>query len=526
MKRFLVLLVLSIVFVSCGPTQTTTSTTQTTVSNPTDPERFASTILESELKEKLYVYASDEFEGRETGKPGQKKAVEYLKNQYVQLGIPSPLGKDDYFQEVSLQKVKAPEMNLVINGQTLDASQSYVSLISSNDGTFSADEIVDLGYGIDHENYSNYKDVDVKGKVVLVRSGEPKNEDGSYVITGTNEISIWGNSWRQMRAKQNAAKEHGAKVILFYYPELYGSLANRFRSVVRTSIKGNADEIYFLMVNSDVVSAINNSESTAVNNSSQAQTLSASFKLDYKVNATDFGSENVIAYIKGSEKPDEYLVITAHLDHEGIKDSKIYNGADDDGSGTVAILEIAEAFKAAADNGQGPKRSVVFLHVTAEEKGLLGSKYYTDVDPVFPLEQTVANLNIDMIGRIDPKREGDRNYVYVIGADRLSTELHEIGESANNTYTNIELDYTYNDPNDPNNFYGRSDHYNFAKNNIPIIFYFNGTHADYHKHTDTVEKIEYDLLENRTRLIFHTAWEIANRAERPKLDAPKEAGTN
>lgn len=231
----------------------------------------------------------------------------------------------------------------------------------------------------------------------------------------------------------------------------------------------------------------------------------------------------MVAYIKGSEKPNEIVVISAHLDHEGIKNGEVYNGADDDGSGTVAILEIAEAFKMAEKSGNGPKRSVLFLHVTGEEKGLLGSRYYTDNDPIFPLEDTVANLNIDMIGRIDPERkEGDRNYIYLIGSDKLSSDLHNISEEVNNKYTNVELDYTYNDENDPNRFYYRSDHYNFAKNNIPVIFYFNGTHADYHKASDTPDKIEYDLLENRARLVFHTAWEVANRDDRIVVDKATE----
>ena len=148
----------------------------------------------------------------------------------------------------------------------------------------------------------------------------------------------------------------------------------------------------------------------------------------------------------------------------------------------------------------------------------MGSQYYTDHDPVFPLEKTVANLNIDMIGRIDPKREGDRNYVYLIGSDKLSQELHDLSEEVNTKYTQIELDYKYNDENDPNRFYYRSDHYNFAKNNIPVIFYFNGTHDDYHQTSDTPDKIQYDLLTKRTRLIFHTAWEVANREGRITAD--------
>ena len=228
-------------------------------------------------------------------------------------------------------------------------------------------------------------------------------------------------------------------------------------------------------------------------------------------------SENVLAYIKGTEKPDEVLIISAHLDHEGIKDGQIYNGADDDGSGTVALMEMAQAFKKAKNDGNGPKRSILFLHLTAEEIGLQGSQYYTE-NPVFKLENTIANLNIDMIGRVDKAHEENENYIYLIGADRLSKELHYISEKVNNTYFNINLDYKYNAENDRNRFYFRSDHYNFAKNNIPVIFYFNGVHADYHQPTDTPDKINYPLLEKRTKLIFATAWQLANQENRVVID--------
>lgn len=231
-------------------------------------------------------------------------------------------------------------------------------------------------------------------------------------------------------------------------------------------------------------------------------------------------SENVMAFIKGSEKPEEIIIISAHYDHVGTKGDAIYFGADDDGSGTVAVLEIAEAFKNAVDKGFTPKRSILFLNLTGEEVGLMGAKYYVE-NPIFDLKNTVANLNIDMIGRVDKKYTDNPNYVYVIGADKLSTELHTISENANKSYTNLILDYTYNDESDPNRFYYRSDHYQFAKNNIPIIFYFNGVHDDYHKPTDTPDKINYDLLAKRTQLVFYTAWELANRNERIKLKEVK-----
>ena len=303
-------------------------------------EKFAEGITESDLKTNLYIIASDEFEGRNTGEPGQKLAAEYLKDFYMGKNIASPLGEDNYFQKISA--------------------------------------------------------------------------------------------------------EH-----------------------LRKNIKP---------------------------------------------------SENVVAYIKGSEKPDEIVVISAHYDHLGIDiDGEVYNGADDNGSGTVAVMAIAEAFQKAVEEGNGPKRSILFLHVTGEEKGLLGSKYYANF-PIFPLKNTVADLNIDMIGRTDEAHEHDPNYIYLIGSDKLSTELHQLSEEVNAKFTKLNLDYKYNDDSDPNRFYFRSDHYNFAKNNIPVIFYFNGTHENYHRTSDTPDKINYELLVKRAKLVFYTAWEIANREKRIVVD--------
>jgi Zn-dependent M28 family amino/carboxypeptidase len=229
-------------------------------------------------------------------------------------------------------------------------------------------------------------------------------------------------------------------------------------------------------------------------------------------------SENVLAYIKGSEKPDEVIIISAHLDHVGMdSEGNVFNGADDDGSGTVSVMQIAQAFQQAVKDGHGPKRSILFLHVTGEEIGLYGSRYYTE-HPIFPLENTVCDLNIDMIGRIDPDKKDDPNYLYLIGSNKLSQELQDVSTAVNDKYTHLDLDYKFDDPNDPNRFYYRSDHYNFAKNNVPIIFYFNGVHEDYHKITDTPDKIEYDLMAKRAKLIFLTAWEIANRDHRIAVD--------
>lgn len=246
------------------------------------------------------------------------------------------------------------------------------------------------------------------------------------------------------------------------------------------------------------------------------QPISAAFlNAKYKESLSD--SENIWAFIEGSEKPEEIVVVSAHYDHVGVKDGEVYNGADDDGSGTVALVEIAKAFKKAKDAGHGPKRSILILHVTGEEHGLHGSRYYSE-NPLFPLANTVSDVNIDMIGRRDEFHANTNNYIYLIGSDYLSTDLFNICENANKQYGLLELDYKYNDRNDPNRFYYRSDHYNFAKNGIPSVFLFSGTHADYHKPGDDVDKIEFDALTRRTKLAFAIAWEIANRDNRLVVD--------
>jgi hypothetical protein len=524
MKKIIFLFFTAILIINCG-TSSKSNTSSAQKVEMADPAEFASSITVDELKTMLYKYASDEFEGRETGEKGQKMAVEYLKSQYKALGIDTPLGNDDYFQEVPLEKQSVSVAKVSINGENFKSFEDHIVLRSTGNTEISADEIVYVGYGIDAKNYSDYKNAEVKGKFVLAKSGEPKDENGNYVTSGNTEDTKWTNGRQSLSSKRDAAINNGALGLMYMDTNLFSRYAPYYQRQAeagasgRLSLVSNKPGLTMLMVNEKLAMALHSSISKE--DSSKVITTKMSLVIENKSESVI--SENVVAFIKGSEKPDEIVVISAHLDHEGIKDGQVYNGADDDGSGTIAILEIAEAFKMAEKAGSGPKRSILFLHVTGEEKGLLGSRHYTDNDPIFPLEDTVADLNIDMIGRIDPKRkEGDRNYIYLIGSDKLSTDLHNISEAVNTKYTNVELDYTYNDENDPTRFYYRSDHYNFAKNNIPVIFYFNGTHDDYHKPSDTPDKIEYDLLENRTRLVFHTAWELANRDERIVVDKATE----
>ncbi|MBC7536663.1 MAG: M28 family peptidase, partial [Ferruginibacter sp.] len=247
----------------------------------------------------------------------------------------------------------------------------------------------------------------------------------------------------------------------------------------------------------------------------------------YQKNTDTIFASNVIGVIEGTDRKDEYVFLTGHYDHLGKRNGKIYYGADDDGSGTVAVIQMAKAFAFAKAEGKGPRRTVVFMTVSGEEKGLWGSEYYSD-HPVYPLEKTSVDLNTDMVGRIDTERKSadTLNYVYVVGHDKLSSELPLINEAANTKFTGLTLDYKFDDPNDTERIYYRSDHYNFARKGIPVLFFYDGMLlGDYHKPTDTVDKINWDLYEKRTRMIFHTAWEIANREEMLKRDKPLPTGT-
>ncbi|MEZ4876953.1 MAG: M28 family metallopeptidase [Flavobacterium sp.] len=246
------------------------------------------------------------------------------------------------------------------------------------------------------------------------------------------------------------------------------------------------------------------------------QTVPAAY-LNAKRNENLSDSENIWAFIEGTDKKEEIVIVSAHYDHVGIKNGEVFNGADDDGSGTVALIEIAKAFQKAKNEGNGPRRSILILHVTGEEHGLHGSRYYTE-NPLFPLKNTVADVNIDMIGRRDDLHKDTNNYIYVIGSDYLSSDLYAICESTNQKHIGLTLDYKYNDKKDKNRYYYRSDHYNFAKNGIPSVFFFNGSHADYHKPTDVVDKIEFDALTKRTKYAFAVAWEIAIREKRLVVD--------
>lgn len=471
-------------------------------------KKYAKTVTRRDLKKHLTVIASDEMEGRDTGSPGQKKAAKYIADHFKSLGLLPPVktaqGKS-YLQKFDLLKSRWKDVSISHSGGKKTTYLTDVYAFGSINGKVQQSyEAVYMGDGKEE----NYKKVNIKGKPVILFI------EGVREFTKKRKIAQNAGASRVfMIAGTNQKKHDETLKYLSYYVKRW----------TRGQLKSKKNKFWVMVSPKTAAALFETTEEQFVKNETKLGTKSTKFELTAEQEVkTGASSENVLGFLEGSDKKEEVLVITAHYDHIGKRGDKIYNGADDDGSGTVTVLELAEAFAKAKKAGKGPRRSILFMTVSGEEKGLLGSSYYTDFDPVFPLKNTVADLNIDMVGRIDNRYKDNPDYVYLIGSDKLSSELHKLSEEANKQYINIKLDYKYNDENDPNRFYYRSDHYNFAKNNIPIIFYFNGTHADYHKPTDTIEKIHFGKMQKIGRLVFHTAWKIANRDNRLKVDKAKK----
>lgn len=498
-----------------------------------DASKYASVINVDGLKKHLTVIAGDEMQGRETGTEGQRKAAAYIEDAFKKTGLKIPKGMASHQQYYPLHQDSLISSKLEIDKKDLVYGTDYISPVNTNEkGKFESKQIVFAGYGIEDKNYSDYTSLDVKGKTVIIFLGEPKL-DGKFLISGTNRGSEW--SFPGLPKKLALAAVKGAAGVLVINPAQENfnqrSVDNSKRTnvyfprkkdnkVLNYAILSHAFARNILGANTDSLVAY--AKAGKAFQASQAMQVNAKTEFKYDKYRTVVNASNVLGVIEGSDKKDEYIFLTGHYDHLGVRDGKIYYGADDDGSGTVAVIQMAEAFAKAKAEGKGPRRTIVFMTVSGEEKGLWGSEYYSD-NPVYPLEKTSVDLNIDMVGRIDTERMSDdtMNYVYVVGHDKLSSDLPIINEAMNKKYTGLKLDYKFDDPNDKERIYFRSDHYNFARKGVPVLFFYDGMlKSDYHKPTDTVDKITWSLYENRVRMVFHTAWEMANRDNMLKRDIP------
>lgn len=518
------------------------------------PGDFATGIHAEQMKQKMLVIAGEEFAGRETGEQGQKLCAVFLADFFKSLGFfgvvnaknqpkdslyktagwaPHPT-LSGYMQTFPLREETNKGYKFLIQEKEYVFMEDFFAFPGLPEGRFFSDEIVFVGFGIEDKKYGvdDYEGLDVKGKIVLFFEDEPMDKMGNSRITGTGKLSEWTTD---LKLKTEAAKKAGAIAILSVQKFIENDIRSykHFIEKPRTYAEGKPSRASFpkFYISEQMADAIFRFAGKKITTRSLREEyrtgerkkgfeISVRTEIEVKNQIRQITGENILGYVEGGDLKEELLVLTAHYDHLGKDEEGIYYGADDDGSGVVALMEIAEAFAEAKAAGISPRRSILIMPVSGEEKGLLGSEYYAE-NPVFPLNKTVANLNIDMIGRVDELHKDNENYVYVIGADRISPDLHTINETINSTHSRLDLDYTYNDPADPNRFYYRSDHYNFAKKGIPSVFFFSGVHEDYHRITDTPDKIRYEKLAKISRHIFYLAWELANREGSLKID-PKE----
>lgn len=549
MRRFLafilVLLILSGVPAVAVNAQTRTGsrTTSTTAAAP----RFGNTdgITAQQMRNHLEFIASDELEGRDTPSRGLDIAAMYIASHLRQWGI-KPAGENGtYFQKFPLRrnKIDAQNTRLQLNNQSFVYGEDFLSSFVPANVAGSNLVYASHGWVIKSKNINPYQNIDVRNKIVVVVNSLPKG------VTGADLQGKAGEDWS---SPVLYAQTNGARAVISF--GTFGNLANwqsaRWTQTEKGGLEFGKPQVQITIpnvtVHPRVIASLFAGEKTngtnVYNRAIAGEPVEAfdlnpnkKINLNVAVKTENIHSQNVIGVLEGSDPvlKNEYVAIGAHYDHVGMNpfwngEDKIWNGADDDGSGTVAIMAMAEAFSKGA---QRPKRSILFLWVAGEEKGLWGSEYFTD-NPTVPIGSIIAQLNIDMIGRA--QAPGDENHpqnkalpkpgeVFVIGSKLMSTELGEISEATNKSFLNMSFNYKYDDPKDPEQFFYRSDHYNFARKGVPIIFYMDGSHADYHQPSDSIEKIDFVNMEKIARTIFATAWELSNRAARPKVDKPLSA---
>ena len=470
---------------------------------------FAAQISKKSIKEKVEVLCSDKMRGREAGTRGQKLAANYIYNQFKTSELESLDRTSDslsFFQSFNLSKLRLPSGKIQIDGKSFYNYKDFI-----------ADPVQDF-ISIDLElifivnsPIENYSEIDFTNKAVLFLT--PNFHKAFF-----KAHKVWKHSKPKLILFADPINHH----LFNRYLNIKKRIRNkqfRLNKTSTDSIEHSDQSEFYKYVNDKQIIPISTRLTKAITGLSSKKLRRLALNKDKKVTSKAnlsyelikgedvIKTENVLALIEGAEKPDEYIVISAHYDHLGAYKNHVYHGANDNASGTAALIEIAKAFKHAELKGQRPKRSVIFAAFTAEEKGLLGSKYFVRNSPV-PLKSIKANLNMDMLGRMDDHHTST-NYIYLLGASHLNPQLKQISDSLNKLHSNLILDYNYDQVNNP--LYQASDQASFVKNKIPSIMYFNGLHQDYHTVEDTADKLNYENIKRVTQLVFLTAWEIANQ---------------
>ena len=497
----------------------------------------AASITLDELKDHLYFLASDELGGRLPGEEGYDTAVKYSATQFRAAGLKTLYkdknGKDTFLQSFDLVRKKTSKESAIVVAKNGEETQFKIDedfiLFMPGDSLSNAAkplELVFLGYGIEEpkHDFNDYEGLDIKGKIAVVMFGAPM-KDGKPVLP--KELHQKYAPQNGMRLKYESVREHGAAGYMIVPPAqmlaAWKMLVRQFGgrasiSLADTKPKDTDDQssMAILFANKGIVEAL--FEGTSYN----PVTLEGTYDtfelegvqavLDFKADNTPFPTANVVAFVPGSdpELKDEYITLGAHLDHEGVRNNAVFNGADDNASGSVAILEAAEALAMTP-----PRRSVILVLYSAEEMGLLGSEYFVENCPM-PLDKMVAHINLDMVGRDD---DDIGEAVYAIGSDKISSEFKKLLIATNEATVNLELDFRL-DENDPERWFFRSDQLHFHNKGIPVVFLTSGEHPDYHRPTDDAEKIDFEKLQKITRLCYELTMAVGNKDQRLKIDNP------
>jgi hypothetical protein len=520
----------------------------TAVALPSATLDAAKQITAARLSEHLHVVASDAMEGRDTPSRGLDETAKYIADDLKKLGIKPAGDNGTYFQRIALKrdKVDQARTTFALDDQAFKFGDDY--LVTGTPGSAEG-QLVFVGHGwiVKSKGIDAYKGIDVKDKIMVVA--------GTGLLPGLMRADVRGKAGVDYDDAESYARRGGARGLIVVPRTRDMERFWRFRraalerggfQVERFSTQNSgAQPLPTIYASQRVLDAIFAGETVSgadVMKQAQSGETAPAFALSPRkrvkftviANTETATTQNVVGVLEGRDSTlkNEYVALGAHYDHVGVAGTgsgqctavngdTICNGADDDGSGTVSILTIAEAFA----KGARPRRSILFVWHCGEEKGLWGSQYFTNY-PTIPLDHVVAQLNIDMIGR--SKKEGDTNpanaalsgpnEIYVIGSKMMSTDLGALSERVNSSYLNVAFNYKYDDPRDPNRFFFRSDHFNYAQKGIPIIFYFDGVHEDYHRPSDSPDKIDYEKMEKVARTVFATGEELANAPARPRID--------
>jgi hypothetical protein len=523
------------------------SFSQMTVVRITPAERkIAEGVTAKQLSDYLHFIASDALEGRDTPSRGLDTAAEFIKMHLSRWGFKPAGNNGTYFQKMAMTRESLDTVATVleINGQSFTLNEDFYRI--SGSGAASGPVVFGKdGWMVKSKEIDAFAGVDVAGKIVVLSSTGFSQSTIIPRPSGVTDDDLKGVVGVDWASPLEYAKKKGAAAVVVIAPPQLQGMWGRLRNFLGRgslyvdklrdqSTSANMNPPTFL-VSEKIATAIFSGESADKTSTTAFETKKTG-KASAAIKIEKLMTQNVVGIWEGNDPvlKNEMVAIGAHYDHDGVRpnapgDDKIWNGADDDGSGTVAMLAIAEAL---AKSRVRPKRSVLFVWHAGEEKGLWGSEYFNKF-PTVDIKKVTAALNIDMIGRSQnpnniikcdqsgkPCNEelSKPNEIYVIGKDMMSTMLGAVVDGTNNAYLKLAYNTKYDDPKDPNRFFFRSDHFNYAVNGIPVAFWFDGEHEDYHQPSDTADKIDYDKMEKVTRTILLTLWELTDLKTRPKVD--------